>query len=59
VGDMKLHEKKLFTTSEVAELLGTTRVSVWRWIKTGKIRAIKLPGGQYRIPREEVEKLLG
>ena len=56
---MKLHEKKLFTTSEVAELLGTTRVSVWRWIKTGKIRAIKLPGGQYRIPREEVEKLLG
>lgn len=29
-----------------------------RWAREGMIDAIRLPGGQYRIPREAVEAIL-
>ena len=50
-------EKKLFTPPEVARLLGVGRSTVRFWIKRGKIRAVRTPGGQFRIPSEEVERL--
>lgn len=28
-----------------------------RWIAEGRIRAIRLPGGRYRIPADEVDRL--
>ena len=50
--------KDVYGTQEVARLLGVTTQTVWRWCKEGKIKAGKTPGGQYRIPREEVERLI-
>ena len=51
-------DKKNYGTVEVARMLGVSAFAVWRWCKTGKIKAWKTPGGHYRIPREEVERLL-
>jgi excisionase family DNA binding protein len=51
-------EKKFLTTGEVAKMLGVTPLTVWRWCKEGKIKAIRTAGGQYRIPAEEVKKIL-
>ena len=35
----------LLTTKEVADIFNVTRYAVAKWIREGKIRAIKLPGG--------------
>lgn len=51
-------DKKFLTTGEVARLLGVTPLTVWRWCKSGKMKAIRTAGGQYRIPAEEVKKFL-
>jgi len=53
-----MEDKRYFTTGEVARLLGVSAFAVWKWIRDEKIRAIKTPGGHYRIPREEVDRLL-
>ncbi|MBS7654203.1 helix-turn-helix domain-containing protein [Candidatus Bathyarchaeota archaeon] len=47
----------MLTTSEVAEIFNVTRHVVAKWIREGKINAIKLPGGRYRVPESEVEKI--
>ncbi|AIU70445.1 hypothetical protein TEU_08935 [Thermococcus eurythermalis] len=49
---------KFYKPSEVAELLNYNKVTIIRWIHAGKIKAIKI-GRDYRIPEEEVQKLLG
>ena len=51
-------EKEYYTTGEVARKFGVSAFTVWYWIQKGKIKAIKTPGGHFRIHREEVERLL-
>jgi excisionase family DNA binding protein len=41
----------LYTTEEVAQLLKTTRRTVQRWIRDGKLQAVQV-GGQYRVKQE-------
>ena len=48
----------LLTTVEVAAMLRIHPSSVRRWIERGEVEAIQLPGGRYRVPRSEVERLL-
>jgi len=54
------HPKKWITVKSVADYCMVDRVTVRRWIKEGKVSAIKLPGGHYRITlvdfREFLEK---
>lgn len=38
---------------------GVDRATVGRWVKAGKVKAWRTPGGQYRIPESEVERLRG
>ncbi len=49
---------KLYRTGKVAEMLGGNRVTVVRWIKQGKIKAVRV-GKEFRIPEDEVKRLLG
>lgn len=49
----RLHKPK-----EAAELLNVSRQTIWVWIRKGKIKALKLPSGQYRIPDSEIVKIL-
>jgi excisionase family DNA binding protein len=48
----------LISTGEAAQLLGVHRTTVARYIAEGRLPAKRLPGGQFRIRRDEVLKLL-
>ena len=46
------------TVNDVAEYCLTSNITVRRWIRDGKIRAIKLPGGHYRVSIEDFRAFL-
>lgn len=51
------------TPKQVAEYLtslglSVTEDAVRRWCREGKVAALTMPGGQYRIRREDVEAIL-
>lgn len=50
-------KKRFYTTSEVAEILGATYLTIYRMIRDGKIKAIKL-GRDYRISYDELDKYI-
>jgi len=50
--------ERLLRPKEACRLLGVSYVTLRRWIKEGKIRAVRTLGGKYRIPESEVKRLL-
>lgn len=50
--------KKLYTISEIMEMVSVTRPTVHDWIKTDKLKAIKI-GKEYRITDEHYQEFLG
>jgi len=46
----------ILSVSDVINLLGVSKTTVHRWIKEGKINALKV-GSQYVIPCKELEKV--
>ena len=46
------------TAGEAAEALRISVPTVKRYIYEGKLKSAKLPGGQHRIPKSEIERLL-
>ena len=42
---------------EVAKLLQVTNQTVQTWIRTGDLKAYRLPGGAYRVPPAELVRL--
>ena len=55
---MSTMQGRLLKIREAAVLLNVSRQALWKWIKQGKIEAVKLPSGQYRIPESEVVKMM-
>jgi putative resolvase len=55
---MKAEEPKLLRVSKAAHELGLHPLTVRKWIKAGKIRAIRV-GNEARVPRPEIERLAG
>ena len=51
-------EDVLLLPGEAAYALGISYLTLWRWIKKGKIRYVKTKGGRYRIPYSEVVRIL-
>ena len=51
-------DKGYLTTFQVADLMSVTPDSVLKWIKSGKLEALRTPGGHYRIAKKDVETLL-
>lgn len=51
-------EERPLSTGEIARLLHVTRVTVFAWIRAGKLNAYRVPGGRYRIARVEFRKFL-
>lgn len=47
---------ELFTVKEVAEKFRVKPRTVYRWLKSGRMQGIETPGGQHRIPGEEVRR---
>ena len=52
--------ERVLTVPEVAERLRINEETVRRWLRTGKIRGVRLGGTRagYRIPESEVGRLL-
>jgi len=55
---MKAVEPKLLRVSRAAHELGLHPFTVRKWIKAGKIQAIRV-GNEARVPRSEIERLAG
>ena len=49
--------KMFYSTSEVAGLFGVNRVTIYRWVKEGKVGAYQI-GKRHKIPESEVVRLL-
>lgn len=44
---------ELFSCEEIAERYGVQVITVWDWIRKGKLNAMKI-GKQYRISEEDI-----
>ncbi|MQS07360.1 helix-turn-helix domain-containing protein [Streptomyces alkaliphilus] len=51
-------ERELYSVGDVAELLGLHVRTVRNYVRTGRLKAVRI-GKQYRIAREDVEALIG
>ena len=51
-------KKKMFRPDEVAQILCLSRRTIYRMIKDGRLPAVRLGSGPWRIPRETLLKLL-
>ena len=54
INPIELHD--YVNQSRAAEALGISRMTIWQWIKDGKIQAVII-GGARMIPQSEVERL--
>lgn len=48
--------EEIYTPREVARMFRVSTATVWRLIRKGEIRAIRI-GGQYRIPASAISEL--
>jgi excisionase family DNA binding protein len=48
---------RYLTAEQVAERFEVTAEAARNWARTGKVKAIRLPGGQYRFPVEAIEAI--
>jgi putative resolvase len=55
---MRNSERKYLRIGKAAEELGLHPITNRRWIKGGKIQAVRV-GIEARVPRSEIERLLG
>jgi len=47
-----------YSIAQATELLGVSRVSIWRWIRDGRLPAARLGRRTVRIKRDDLEQLL-
>lgn len=45
--------EKFYTCEEVADMYRVKVTTVWDWVRSGKIKAVRI-GKQYRIPKEAI-----
>ncbi|UCD95358.1 MAG: helix-turn-helix domain-containing protein [Candidatus Zixiibacteriota bacterium] len=54
----EVHPKEYFSTGKAAALCSVTPDTVLKWIRSGKIKANRTPGGHHRIPAEALKLFL-
>jgi len=47
-----------YSTIDLSRILGIHRVTVTNWIKKGALKAIRTPGGRYKVSREDLISFL-
>ncbi|MBM4467444.1 MAG: helix-turn-helix domain-containing protein [Chloroflexi bacterium] len=50
-------ERKAYSPKEVQEMLGIAQTTVYRWLTSGRLPAVKI-GRLWRIPADALEELL-
>jgi len=53
-----MENRELITTAELAKILGISRVAVFKRIKRGQIKAIRV-GRNFVIPKDSLPEVLG
>ena len=53
-----MKNRELITTAELAKILGISRIAVFKRIKRGQIRAIRV-GRNFVIPKDSLPEILG
>ncbi|MBC7094192.1 MULTISPECIES: IS607-like element ISTsi1 family transposase [Thermococcus] len=48
---------RLYRTGEASKKLGVSKMTILRWIKSGKLKAHRI-GKEYRVPESEIKKIL-
>ena len=48
--------ERLFTLHEVAYMLGVSYWTVYRWVRSGKIKGVRMPSGRWRVPKSALEE---
>jgi len=56
LGEIKVQSEDIVTVPEAAKQLCRTKMTLYRWIESGKIVAVKL-GGILFVPKSEIERL--
>ena len=51
-------ERGYYSVSQAATLLGVNRVTIWRWIRTGRLPASRVGSRTTRIARVDIERAL-
>jgi len=51
--------ERYVTVSEARRVLGVSYITLWRWIREGRISAVRGPSGRWLIPWSEIERLRG
>lgn len=51
-------EKDFYTIPEAAKVCAVGRTTMWRWVKSGYLKASTTLGGQHRIQKTELESVL-
>ncbi len=49
--------ERLLRPGEVCQRLGISYSTLARWVREGRIRAIRTAGGKYRVPESEVRRI--
>jgi len=52
-----MHKPDFYLVEELADKLRVNKMTIYRWIKAGKLIAPKI-GKEYRITKDEFEKLI-
>lgn len=52
-----MEKEEYYTIDEVALMLKVAYLTVYRWVRAGKLKAVKA-GKQYRIKQSELDKFL-
>jgi excisionase family DNA binding protein len=51
-------QDEILTIPQAAEHCSVTRMTMWRWVKSGLLRASVTPGGHHRVLKEDLEAFL-
>ena len=58
VVDTAENQEQVLLVAEVAKALRVSKQTVRRWIKSGKIKVVRLPSGRYRLPQSDLQDIL-
>lgn len=50
--------EKLYSPKQAAELLGLKKLTIYRWISSGRVKAVRLPNNRLRIAESELGKMV-
>ena len=49
---------KYMSIPEAAKMCGVGRTTMWKWVKSGELKAMVTPGGHHRILKSDIEHFI-